>query len=215
MEGKHTIMAKILIACEESGIVTTEFRKLGHDAWSCDLMETSGGHPEWHIRGDVVSILTAGWAMMIAHPPCTHLSNAGARHLYPKRVLSTERLRLGLCAKDLFMALYDAPIDKICIENPIPSRIFGLPPYSQIIQPYEHGHALQKRTCLWLKNLPLLVPTRVVGNSQSTKVAGNWFNKGGKDRQRNRAKTFPGIAAAMAEQWAPLVTGDRQGGDEC
>ena len=103
-----------------------------------------------------------------------------------------------------FMLIYNADCPKIAVENPVPSRIYGLPPYSQIIQPWQFGHPFQKKTCLWLKGLPELKPTAIVPeeNRQSTRIAGNWFNKGGKDRQKNRAKTFPGIAEAMAEQWA-------------
>ena len=138
---------------------------------------------------------------MIAHPPCTYLSNAGARFLYPRGVLNDERLQKGLVAKELFMSLYDANIAKICIENPIASTVFGLPKYNQIVQPYEYGHPVQKRTCLWLKGLPKLIPTNIVLERQSSKIAGNWFNKGGIDRQKNRAKTFQGIADAMAQQW--------------
>lgn len=166
---------------------------------SCDLLPTDVPGP--HYKGSVLDILNEGWDLMIAHPPCTYLSNAGARFLYPGSVLNPDRLAQGLEAKEFFMALYNANIPKICVENPIPSTIFGLPKYSQIIQPYEYGHPYQKRTCLWLKGLPLLTPTNIVNERQSSKVPGNWFNKGGKDRQKNRAKTFQGIADAMAEQW--------------
>lgn len=141
------------------------------------------------------------WDKMIAHPPCTYLTNAGAVHLYPKKVLNQERFEKGMEAKVLFDNLLNAPIKMICVENPIPSKIFGLPNYTQTIQPYEHGHPVQKKTCLWLKNLPKLKPTNITEDRQSTKVAGNWFNKGGKDRQINRSKTFQGIADAMAQQW--------------
>ena len=217
---------KVLVACEESQAVCKAFRKRGHEAYSCDIIECSGGHPEWHIQGDVLKVINpmpilrscryAGivfttkdgkqhhipkWDLIIAHPPCTYLSNAGARFLYPKGVLNEERLKKGLEAKELFMALYNADCEKICVENPIPSKIYGLPPYSQTVQPYEHGHPVQKKTCFWLQGLPLLKPTNIVEERQSTKVAGNWFNKGGKDRQKNRAKTFEGVAKAMAEQW--------------
>ena len=194
---------KILIACEYSGRVRDAFAKLGHNAWSCDILptETKGNHYE----GSVLDILDNGWDLMIAHPPCTYLSNAGARFLYPKGILNQERLAKGLEAKEFFMALYNADIPKIAIENPIPSTVYGLPKYSQTIQPYEYGHPLQKRTCLWLKGLPKLVPTNVVEERQSTKVAGNWFNKGGKDRQKERARTFEGIATAMAEQWGASI----------
>ncbi len=208
---------KVLVACEESQAVCKAFREKGHEAYSCDIIECSGGHPEWHIRWDATAIVNGDcsfvtcdgslhkivgkWDLIIAHPPCTYLSNAGARFLYPQGVLNEERLQKGLEAKELFMALYNADCEKVCVENPIPSKVYGLPPYSQTVQPYEHGHPVQKKTCFWLKGLPLLTPTNIVEDRQSTKIAGNWFNKGGKERQKNRAKTFPGIAKAMAEQW--------------
>lgn len=191
---------KVLVACEYSGIVRDAFIARGHDAYSCDLLPTET-ECLWHIQKDVLEILNDGWDMMIAHPPCTYLSNAGARFLYPNGQLNQKRLKLGLKAKELFMLLFKSNIKKIAIENPIPSKAFGLPPYSQIIQPFQFGHPFSKKTCLWLKNLPLLNPTKIINNFQSTKIPGNWFNKGGKERQKNRAKTFPGIAKAMAEQW--------------
>ena len=143
------------------------------------------------------------WDLLIAHPPCTYLSNAGARFLYPKGVLNEQRLRKGLMAKDFFLHFLWADIPKIAVENPIPSSVYCLPKYTQMIQPYQFGHPFKKKTCLWLKGLPELKPTDEIPIEQceSTKVAGNWFNHGGKDRQANRAKTFPGIAKAMAEQW--------------
>jgi len=192
---------KILVACEESQTVCKAFRAKGHEAYSCDILPPSGGHPEWHIQGDVVDYLDDGWDILIAHPPCTYLSNAGARFLYPKGILNGDRLILGMEAKLLFMKLFNAPIKKICIENPIPSTVYNLPKYTQIIQPYQFGHSYQKRTCLWIKGLTELKPTKVMDKPQSTKIAGNWFNRGGKDRQMNRSKTFQGIADAMAEQW--------------
>lgn len=190
---------KVLIACEYSGTVRDAFAKLGHDAWSCDILPTDA--PGQHYQCDIMDVISGGWDLMIAHPPCTYLSNAGARFLYPKGVLNNERLQKGLVAKELFMSLYDANIAKICIENPIASTVFGLPKYEQIVQPYEYGHPVQKRTCLWLKGLHKLIPTNIVLERQSSKIAGNWFNKGGIDRQKNRAKTFQGIADAMAQQW--------------
>lgn len=198
---------RILVACEESQRVTTELRKLGHEAYSCDIVECSGGHPEWHLQQDVTQLLKLKWDMIIAHPPCTYLSNAGARFLYPKGQLNEERLQKGLEAKEFFMMLYNADCPRIAIENPIPSTVYGLPPYTQTIQPYEYGHPFKKKTCLWLKGLPPLRPTNILPEDQrqSTKIAGNWFNKGGKDRQANRAKTFEGIAKAMAEQWAGVA----------
>jgi hypothetical protein len=190
---------KILVACEFSGVVREAFAARGHDAMSCDILPTD--IPGNHYQGDVMDIINDGWDMMIAHPPCTYLSNAGARFLYPNKQLNEDRLKLGMEAKEFFMKLYNADIEKIVVENPIPSKIYGLPKYTQTIQPYEYGHPFQKKTCLWLKGLPELKPTNIVSNRQSTKVPGNWFNKGGKDRQKNRAKTFEGIAQAMAEQW--------------
>ncbi len=194
---------KILVACEESQTVCKAFRVKGHEAYSCDILPCSGGHSEWHIQDDVLNHLDEGWDMMIAHPPCTYLSNAGARFLYRggEGVLNVERFKEGKKAAKFFLKLLNAPIEKISVENPIPSTIFRLPRYTQIIQPYQFGHPVQKKTCLWLKNLPLLTPTKIMEKPQSTKVAGNWFNKGGKERQMNRAKTFQGIANAMAEQW--------------
>lgn len=194
---------RVLVACEESQRVCIEFRKRGHEAYSCDIEECSGGHPEWHLQQDVTQLLKMKWDLIIAHPPCTYLSNAGARFLYPKGELNEERLQKGLKAKEFFMKLWNADCPRIAVENPIPSKVYGLPEYTQTIQPYEFGHPYSKKTCLWLKGLPKLQPTDIVPESerQSTKIAGNWFNKGGKDRQKNRAKTFPGIARAMAEQW--------------
>jgi len=193
---------KVLIACEESQIVCKEFRKLGHEAYSCDILECSGGHPEWHIKRDVLTTLKLKWDMIIAFPPCTYLSNAGANRLYPKKgQLNQERYLKGIEGKKFFMAIYNADCEKIAIENPISSTIFEMPRHTQQIQPYEFGHTVSKKTRLWLKGLPNLIPTNIVKSKESTKVAGNWFNKGGRDRQKNRSKTFPGIAKAMAEQW--------------
>ena len=210
----------VLVACEESQRVTTEFRRIGHNAFSCDIIDQSGGHPEWHIMQDVIPLLNGNckfrtmdgveheikgrWDLIIAHPPCTYISNAGARHLYPKGVLNEERLRKGIKATHFFMRILYADCDHIAVENPIPSRVYCLPPYTQVIQPYNFGHPFKKKTCLWLKGLPELKHTKEIPpeECQSTKIAGNWFNHGGKDRQHNRAKTFPGIAEAMADQWA-------------
>lgn len=192
---------KVLVACEESQAVTIELRKLGHEAYSCDLLPCSGGHSEWHLQTDVTELLKMKWDMIIAFPPCTYLSNAGARHLYKGGVLNEERYKKGLEAKEFFMKFYNANCPRICIENPTPSRIYGLPEKSQVIQPYQFGHPYSKRTQLWLKGLPLLQPTKIVEVESTCRKAGNWFNKGGKDRQVNRSKTFKGIAEAMAAQW--------------
>ena len=209
---------KVLVACEESQTVCKAFRTRGHEAYSCDILEPSGGHPEWHIHGDALQALQAGsivtmdgcthdidnWDLLIAHPPCTYLSNAGNGALYKNGELNQARYYKGLCAKGFFMRFYNAPISKICIENPTPNSIYELPPHSQVIQPYEYGHKYQKRTLLWLKGLPLLQPTNIIENPIPTTKA-MWFNLGSKEeRQRKRSKTFTGIAEAMAEQWGNL-----------
>lgn len=222
---------KILVACEESQAVTIELRKLGHEAYSCDIIECSGGHPEWHIQGDALGMISKDcqsfttmdgcththtkWDMLIAHPPCTYLSNAGACRLYKridgKQFIDADRLRNGLDAKEFFMSFYNADIEKIAVENPVPSSIYRLPPYTQIIQPYEHGDPFTKKTCLWLKGLPPLEPTNIVkplgpyvcGNAEIWKkqaAAGIVYGK--EKSAKHRSKTFPGIAKAMAEQWA-------------
>lgn len=215
---------KVLVACEESQRVCTEFRRLGHEAYSCDIQECSGGRPEWHIMGDVLEILNGkcvfrtcdgklheqhrNWDLIIAHPPCTYISNAGARFLYPAGVLNEDRLRKGIEATHFFMAFFYADCERIAIENPVPSSVYMLPKYTQTIQPWMFGHPFKKKTCLWLKGLPPLLPTEIVIERESSKIAGNWFNAGGKDRQKNRAKTFPGIAKAIAEQWGGDIRDD-------
>ena len=221
---------KVLVACEESQAVTIELRKLGHEAYSCDISECSGGHPEWHIRGDALMIINPNifgnidfftddqkehivrgkWDMIIAHPPCTYLSNAGARHLWKGHRLNQERYKKGLEAKAVFMAFFNADCPRIAIENPIPSKVFELPKYTQTVQPYEHGHPYTKKTCFWLKGLKPLAPTNIVEPEATWCPSGSYSGKHGdkhrgvftKDRAKNRSKTFPGIAKAMAEQWA-------------
>ena len=156
---------KILVACEESQTITKEFRFLGYEAYSCDIQDCSGGHPEWHIIGDAIKEAYSGkYNLMIAHPPCTYLSNAGARWLYPKGKLNNERYKKGLNAKEFFIKLLSCPIERVCIENPLPSKIFDLPNHTQVIQPYQFGDPYSKKTLLWLKNLPLLKYTDIVDN---------------------------------------------------
>jgi len=206
---KERGILKVLVACEESQAVTIELRKLGHEAYSCDILECSGGHPEWHLQQDVVPLLKQNWDMIIAFPPCTYLSNAGACRLYPKKGhLDQERYKKGLEAKRFFMEFLNADCPRIAVENPISSKVFDMPPYSQEIQPYMFGHPYTKRTRLWLKGLPLLEPTNIVppiapycpagtGRRQRDKYGAA---KRGEDA-KNRSKTFLGIAKAMAEQW--------------
>ncbi len=200
---------KILVACEESQAVTIELRRLGHEAYSCDILPCSGGHPEWHLQEDVVPLLKEKWDMIIAFPPCTYLSNAGAPHLFPKGVLNQERYEKGLKAKELFLMFLNADCPHIAVENPVSSRIYNMPPASQEIQPYWFGHPYTKKTRLWLRGLPLLKPTNVVTPTGAwcTGRRMHGYVKGASEllpgnKAVNRAKTFPGIAKAMAEQWA-------------
>ena len=227
-------MLRVLVACEESQRVCTEFRKLGHEAYSADIQEPSGRHPEWHILGDVLKVLNGGefktmdgaehsvekWDMIIAHPPCTYLSNAGACRLYPQKgQLNQERYEKGLAAKAFLMKFLEADCEHVAVENPIPSKVFELPPYSQIIQPYEYGHPYTKKTCLWLKGLPKLQPTDIV-EPLGGWVCGNaeiWKNQAAKGKvygkeksAKHRSKTFEGIAKAMATQWSEYLTGESE-----
>ena len=196
---------KILIACEESQAVTIELRKLGHEAYSCDIMDCSGGHPEWHIKGDVLKQLNKGWDMMIAFPPCTHLAVSGAAWF--KEKIADGRQQQGV---DFFMALVNAPIPKIAVENPVCIMSTKYRKPDQIINPFQFGDAVPKKTCLWLKNLPLLSPTDIVepkyiiGKRDGKKYSEIHYMSVGKDpdeRSKLRSKTFPGIAKAMADQW--------------
>lgn len=208
----------ILVACEESQAVANEMRRLGHKAYSCDIEPCSGGHPEWHIQQDVIPLLNGNcefqtsdgtshqiggkWDMIVAFPPCTYLSNAGAKHLFRGGHLNQERYEKGLKAKAFFMEFLNADCPHIAVENPVSSRIYEMPPHTQEIQPWQFGHPVRKKTRLWLIGLPPLVQTHIVDPQCGCHEAGTWFMKGGKDRQKNRAKTFSGVAEAMAEQWA-------------
>lgn len=209
-------MARVLIACEESQAVCIEFRKLGHEAFSCDLQECSGGHPEWHLQQDVFEVIDMGWDMMIAFPPCTHLAVSGAAWFDQKR--KDGRQQDGI---DFFMEFTKTNIPKWCIENPvgIMSNIYRKP--NQLIQPYYFGDQSRKTTCLWLNNLPPLYHNAKLNlfDSKITHVEPDLITyKNGKtfsrdaailfpspDRGKLRSKTFPGIARAMAEQWSKLL----------
>lgn len=203
-----------LVNCEESGRVAAAIRAIGVEAWSCDLIETEGD-PAFHIVGDAIAAAySRPWAGMIAHPPCTYLANSGAKHLYAGMKMENgpnpERWAKMGEAAGFFNALRNAPIEKIAVENPImighAKRLFGIPEQDQTIQPWMFGHMEQKATCLWLKNLPPLRPTNDVREatmalprSQRDRVH---FMPPGPNRQKERSRTLPGVAAAMAEQWA-------------
>ena len=217
---------KVLVACEESQTVCKAFRERGHEAYSCDIQEPSGGHPEWHILGDALKAVEGGqittmdgqshdvgkWDLLIAHPPCTYLTNAGAVRMRKNGEIVPERYALAMEAKASFMAFYNADIPMIAVENPTPMKIVGLPPYTQAIQPYEYGHPYSKRTCLWLKGLPKLHPTEILDhhepyvNGGCKDAHGNYRRfQGRKERDpKTRAKTFQGIAEAFADQWGSL-----------
>lgn len=205
---------RVLAACEESQAVCIAFRERGHEAYSCDIQPCSGGHPEWHLQCDALELLKLKWDMIIAHPPCTYLTNAGSRWLWGGHKLNQERYQKGLDAKAFFMAFYNADCPKIAVENPVPSAVFEMPPYTQVIQPYEFGHPYSKKTCLWLKGLPTLTPTQIIGDHIPYVLSGSYSKthdpkykgasrKGG--AAKIRSKTFPGIARAMAEQWGCLL----------
>ena len=202
-------MPRLLVGCEESQRVCTAFREIGWEAYSCDLMPCSGGHPEWHIQDDVLNHLE-GWDMMILHPPCTYLSNAGARSLYKGGKLQEDRYKQGLLAKEFFMRLYNANCPKICVENPRPSRIYELPQPTQIIQPcdfYGRLNPYTKATLLWLKGLPALTavePVEPIGSWVRGRYADLEVARTGVSLQIVRSKTFYGVAKAMAEQWGKL-----------
>jgi hypothetical protein len=211
---------KVLVACEESQAVTKAFRERGHQAFSCDILPCSGGHPEWHIQGDVTKILNDGWDLMIAHPPCTYLAVSGARWLYNKDGTKNEdRWKNQEEALDFVRVLLNAPIPRIALENPVSVISSQIRKPDQIVQPYEYGDQASKKTCLWLKNLPLLQPTELVGKGEFVE----WEDKNGKkkrqakwyldalskaktaeERRTLRSKTFMGIANAMANQWGNL-----------
>ena len=194
---------RILVACEESQAVTIELRKLGHEAYSCDIEACSGGHPEWHLQVDALELLKMRWDMIIAFPPCTYLSNAGNRWLWQGGKLNNARYQEGLTAKAFFMRFLEADCPCIAVENPIHARIYDTPPCSQEIQPYMFGHPFTKKTRLWLRGLPPLLATDIVAPERcfmpSSRSGENGFAQ---HTSKARSKTFPGIARAMAEQWA-------------
>ncbi len=209
---------KVLIACEESQVVCRAFRERGHEAYSCDIQDCSGGHPEWHIKDDLLKHINDGWDLMIAHPPCTYISYAGTRWWNDEG-----RCKKRLEALDFFRQLWEAPVRKICIENPRSCASPTIAKYTQEINPFYFGDEATKPTWLWLKNLPMLIHLEqtdmfdnkthvgkgefIYHTTKSGKVKGDskWYSEAWhlppEERAKLRSKTFPGIATAMAEQW--------------
>lgn len=209
---------KILIACEESQTITNLYREKGYEAYSCDILECSGGNPQWHLKGDALTYAYSGdFDMMIAHPPCTYLAVSGARWMYNKDgSVNQERLSNQNKALNFVKKLMDAPIDKIAVENPISVISSKIRKPDQIVHPYWFGDKASKSTCLWLKNLPLLTATNMVSKGEFFE----WVDKKGKkkrqaqwymdalkkaktpeQRRTLRSKTFEGMAKAITEQW--------------
>ncbi len=194
---------KVLCACEESQAVTKAFRALGHEAYSCDIQPCSGGHPEWHIQGDVLPLLQdPTWDLVIGFPPCTHLAVSGAKHFAAKRADGRQQ-----SAVEFFMAFANCPCPRVAIENPVGIMSSHWRKPDQIVHPYHFGHEASKATCLWLKGLPTLQHTNVVSKgdfhtTKSGKRIASWINlPPSPERGKLRSKTFDGIALAMAEQW--------------
>lgn len=203
---------RILLACEESQAVTKELRKLGHEAFSCDILPSSGGHPEWHLQQDVTELLKQKWDMIIAFPPCTYLTVTGNRWFnierYGDKAIKRHADRKD--AIDFFMMFANADCEKIAIENPVGVMSSEWRKPNQIINPYQFGDAFEKKTCLWLKGLPELKPTNIVTppprtQFESGKSMPAWYADACKlpkeERAKLRSKTFPGIAKAIADQW--------------
>jgi hypothetical protein len=197
-------MIKVLVACEESQTVTKAFRKRGFEAFSCDIQDCSGGHPEWHIKGDAIKEAYSGkYDLMIAHPPCTHLAVSGARWFKE----GVKPMYLQDEGAEFFMKLINAPIEKIAVENPICIMSTRYRKPNQIINPFQFGHPEQKKTCLWLKGLPKLIDTNNVYSHMMTlpikeRTRIHWL---GSNKSKERSKTYLGIANAMAEQWGDYI----------
>ena len=219
----------VLVACEESQEVCKAFRKLGANAYSCDIIECSGGQPEWHIQQDVIPLIDGNcsfktvdgiehyiegqWDLLICHPPCTYMSKAGARWMYPTAGnIDPERYRLAMEAKEFFMKFINANCKHIAVENPRPLKVVGLPKPTQVIQPYEYGHPYSKATLLWLKGLPKLNPTDIqehytpyLPSNTGAFSRGGGGSRGVAHDAKTASKTFPGVAEAMAEQWTEYL----------
>ena len=225
MTGWGRLSVRVLIACEESQAVCIEMRRLGHEAYSCALQPCSGGHPEWHLQCDALEMLKLRWDMIIPHPPCTYLTDSGNAYFNEEKYGDKARQRIQdrLLAMDFFMRFVKADCQRIAIENPVGYMNSHYRKPDQIIQSYWFGHPYTKKTCLWLKGLPPLFATELVQkpeggwlNQQITKDGryggyggkwgcrkdGKWLRYGDPEVKKERSKTFPGIARAMAEQWA-------------
>ena len=202
-------MKRVLIACEYSGTVREAFKRRGFDAWSCDLLPTE--IPGQHIDGDVLQVFRQHWDLIIAHPPCTHLAVSGAKHFPAKRADGRQAKAI-----EFFLAMANAPANYVAVENPVCIMSSIYRPADQIIQPYMFGHEATKTTCLWLKNLPKLKPTNVVGKGERAVTKGGkslpkWYNlPPSPDRWKERSRTFKGIADAMAEQWGDAIMNNYQ-----
>lgn len=199
LDGVRIKPMRVLVACEESQTVTIEMRRLGHEAYSCDLQACSGGHPEWHIQVDALELLKIKWDMVLAFPPCTHLAVSGARYFAEKRKDGRQQ-----AAIDFFLRFANCDCPRVAIENPVGIMSTHYRKPDQIIQPWQFGHGETKATCLWMRGLPPLEPTNIVeGREQRV-----WRMPPGPDRAKMRARTYTGIARAMAEQWAGQVEED-------
>lgn len=220
---------KLLVCCEESQTVCQAFRELGWESYSCDIDECSGGHPEWHIQQDVIPLINGNcsfktvdgvehtidgeWDLLICHPPCTYMSKAGARWMYPTAGnIDPERYRLAMEAKEFFMKFINANCKHIAVENPRPLKVVELPKPTQVIQPYEYGHPYSKATLLWLKGLPKLNPTDIqehytpyLPSNTGAFSRGGGGSRGVAHDAKTASKTFPGVAKAMAEQWTKII----------
>lgn len=212
---------RVLLGCEESQALAKEFRRLGQEAFSCDLEAASGGHPEWHLQCDIFDVIGEGWDLMIGFPPCTHLAVSGAKHFGGKRLDGRQKEAIRF-----FVKLWNSPIEHLALENPVgimarnyifkhfpemveELAVFGFPRKpDQIVQPWQFGDSFQKKTCLWLKNLPPLKHTEIVSKGEfvttpSGKKLPKWYSDN--TSAKNRSKTFPGIARAAAEQWTEYL----------
>ena len=197
---------RVLVACEESQEVCKAFRALGHEAYSCDIEPCSGGRPEWHLQCDALELIKMRWDLIIAHPPCTDLAVSGAKWFAEKRADGRQQ-----AAIEFFMRFINADCEHIAVENPVSIMSTQYRKPDQIIQPWMFGHPEKKSTCLWLKGLPLLIPTNDVSEYMKT-LPKNQQNRlyhlpPSPDRAKLRSKTFPGIAQAMAQQWGGICNG--------